>query len=139
MLAWMLERWDNWSDDHGNVETVFTKDDLLTHATIYWAGDAIDTSIRTYANNNRYPWTPVHDRWPVIEAPTGITFVAYENPPGVTTNQQRVQSFLDSDRAAWYRHVNVTAHDHGGHFIPWEIPNEWTDDLRRTVHGHRPV
>jgi hypothetical protein len=63
----MLERWDNWSDDHEDIETVFTKDDLLTHATIYWAGTAIDTSIRTYANNNRYPWTPAHDRWPVIE------------------------------------------------------------------------
>jgi hypothetical protein len=52
----------------------------LSHATIYWVGEAIDTSIRTYANNNRYPWTPAHDRWPVIEAPTGITFVGYENP-----------------------------------------------------------
>jgi hypothetical protein len=30
--------------------------------------------------------------------PTGITFVAYENPSGVTTNEQRVQNFLDSDR-----------------------------------------
>src|ERR1700726_4551478 len=90
---------------------------------------------RTYANNNRYPWTPSHNRWPVIEAPTGITFVAYENPPGVTTNEQRVRSFLDSDRAAWYDHVNVTAHDHGGHFIPWEIPDEWVEDLRRTFRG----
>ena len=41
-----------------DVERVFTKDDQLTHATIYWAGDAIETSIRTHANNNRYPWTP---------------------------------------------------------------------------------
>jgi hypothetical protein len=53
----------------------YTKDDLLTHATIYWAGNAIDTSIRAYANNNRYAWTPSHNRWPVIEAPAGITFV----------------------------------------------------------------
>lgn len=139
MLAWILERWDNWSDDNGDIETVFTKDDLLTHATIFWAGNAIETSIRTYANNNRYPWTPSHDRLPVVEAPTGITFVAYENPPGITTKEQRVQSFLNSDRAAWYRHVNITAHDHGGHFIPWEIPDGWTDDLRRTLRPYRPV
>ena len=132
MLAWMLERWTNWSDNHGDVETVFSKDDLLTHATIYWAGDAIETSIRTYANNNRYPWTPSHDRWPQVEAPTGITFVGYENPPGVGTDR-RVQHFLESDRAAWYNHVNLTAHDHGGHFIPWEIPDEWVEDLRRTL------
>jgi microsomal epoxide hydrolase len=139
MLAWILERWDAWSDDHGDIETVFTKDDLLTHAMIYWAGNAIDTSIRTYANNNRYPWTPSHDRHPIIEAPTGITFVGYENPPGVTTPEERVASFLNSDGADWYNHVNVTAHKHGGHFIPWEAPEEWTDDLRRTVRPYRPI
>ncbi|MDX6240572.1 MAG: hypothetical protein QOG10_5392 [Kribbellaceae bacterium] len=137
MLAWILERWVNWSDNHGNIENVFSKDDLLTHATIFWAGNAIDTSIRTYANNNRYPWTPSHDRWPVVEAPTGITLVGYENPPGVTTSEQRVQNFLQSDRASWYNHVNITAHDSGGHFIPWEIPDEWVDDLRRTFRGRR--
>ncbi|GAA2674513.1 epoxide hydrolase family protein [Nonomuraea recticatena] len=134
MLAWILERWMAWSDNGGDVETVFTKDDLLTHAMIFWVTNTIGTSIRTYANNNRYPWTPSHDRQPVVEAPTGITFVGYENPPGVSTDQ-RVQSFLASDRAAWYNHVSLTAHDHGGHFIPWEIPGEWVDDLRRTFRG----
>jgi microsomal epoxide hydrolase len=54
----------------------------------------------------------------VVEAPTGITFVGYENPPGVTTSEQRVRNFLESDRAPWYNHVNITAHDHGGHFTP---------------------
>jgi microsomal epoxide hydrolase len=136
MLAWILDRWVNWSDNGGNVETVFTKDDLLTHAMIFWVTNTIGTSIRTYANNNRYPWTPSHNRQPAIEAPTGITFVGYENPPGVRT-EQRVQHFLASDRAAWYNHVNLNAHDHGGHFIPWEIPDQWVDDLRRTFRGRR--
>jgi pimeloyl-ACP methyl ester carboxylesterase len=35
MLAWILERWVNWSDNGGDIENVFTKDDLLTHATIF--------------------------------------------------------------------------------------------------------
>ena len=136
MLAWILERWVNWSDNGGNVENVFTKDDLCTHAMIFWVTGTIGTSIRTYANNHRYPWTPSHDRQPAIEAPTGITFVGYENPPGVSTDQ-RVRHFLESDRAAWYNHVNLTAHDHGGHFIPWEIPDQWVDDLRRTFRDRR--
>ncbi|MEV0379056.1 epoxide hydrolase [Nonomuraea sp. NPDC050643] len=134
MLAWILERWVTWSDNGGDIETVFTKDDLLTHAMIFWAGNTIGSSIRTYANNNRYPWTPSHDRRPPIEAPTGITFVGHENPPGVST-AQRVDHFVASDRAAWYNHVNLTAHDRGGHFIPWEIPDAWVDDLRRTFRG----
>jgi hypothetical protein len=136
MLAWVLERWVNWSDNGGDVETVFNKDDLCTHAMIFWVTNTIGTSMRTYANNNRYPWAPSHDRRPPIEAPTGITFVGYENPPGVRTDQ-RVQHFLESDRAGWYNHVNLTAHDHGGHFIPWEIPDQWVDDLRRTFRGRR--
>jgi pimeloyl-ACP methyl ester carboxylesterase len=136
MLAWILERWTKWSDNKGHIENVFSKDDLLTHATIYWVNNAIETSMRTYANNNRYPWAPAHDRQPVIEAPTGITFVGYENPPGVAT-ATRVQSFLDSDRASWYNHVNITAHEEGGHFIPWEIPDKWIGDLQRTIRAYR--
>ncbi len=136
MLAWILRRWVAWSDNGGDIESVFSKDDLLTHAMIFWVTNSIGTSIRTYANNNRYPWTPSHDRKPQVQAPTGITFVAYENPPGVTT-EQRVAHFLDSDRAPWYNLVNVTAHDRGGHFIPWEAPDAWVADLRRTVRGRR--
>jgi len=136
MLAWILERWVRWSDNKGNVESVFSKDEILTHATIFWVNNAIETSIRVYANANRYPWTPAHNRWPVVEAPTGITFVGYENPPGITT-ENRVQNFLESDRAPWYNHVNIAAHEQGGHFIPWEIPDQWVDDLRRTFRGRR--
>ncbi|TDD44355.1 epoxide hydrolase [Kribbella antibiotica] len=132
MLAWILERWQSWSDGDP-----FTPDDILTHATIFWAGNAIDTSIRTYANNNRYPWTPSHDRQPAVEAPTGLTFAGYENPPGITTPEARVNHFLASDRAPWYNHTNVTAHPGGGHFIPWELPTEWTEDLRRTFRQPR--
>ncbi|GAA0432155.1 epoxide hydrolase [Acrocarpospora corrugata] len=136
LLAWILERWTKWSDNHGDVETVFTKDDILTHTMIFWVNNAIGTSVRYYANANRYPWTPSHDRWPVIEAPTGITFVGYENPPGITTDQ-RVQDFINSERGPWYNHVNLTAHHDGGHFIPWEIPDAWVTDLRHTFRSQR--
>ncbi|TDC28939.1 epoxide hydrolase, partial [Kribbella albertanoniae] len=76
-------------------------------------------------------------RHPAIEAPTGITFVGYENPPGITTPEARVNHFLASDRAPWYNHTNLTAHPYGGHFIPWEVPTEWTADLRRTFRPLR--
>ncbi|MFE9578552.1 epoxide hydrolase family protein [Nocardia sp. NPDC006044] len=137
LLAWLLQRWVKWSDNHGDIETVFSKDDLLTHAMIFWVNNAIGTSIRYYANANRYPWVPAHDRVPIIEAPTGITFVGHENPPGVTTPEQRVESWLGTDRAGWYNHVNLTAHEAGGHFIPWEVPDAWIDDLRRTFRTRR--
>jgi microsomal epoxide hydrolase len=79
-------------------------------------------------------WAPSHDRQPAVEAPTGITFVGYENPPGVSTDR-RVEHFRNSDRAGWYNLVNVTAHDRGGHFIPWELPDRWVDYVHRTFRG----
>src|SRR5260370_33431359 len=58
LLAWLLERWNAWSDNGGDVEAVFTKDDMLTHATIYWVNNSSATSRRSYATPNRYPRRP---------------------------------------------------------------------------------
>lgn len=108
----------------------------------YRVNNSIATSMRYYANANRYPWAPAHDRTPVVQAPVGLTFVTYENPPGIRTANERVRAFKTRPQAEWFNHVNinvnVNAHDHGGHFIPWENPDAWVSDLRRTFHGRRP-
>jgi hypothetical protein len=70
--------------------------------------------------------------------PVGLTFVTYENPPGIHTANERIRAFKTSPQADWFNHVNVNAHDHGGDFIPWENPDAWVNDLRRTFHGRRP-
>ena len=36
LAAWIVEKFKTWSDCHGNVETRFTKDELLTNICIYW-------------------------------------------------------------------------------------------------------
>lgn len=134
LLAYLLEKWSRWSDNDGDVENVFSKDDILTHTMIFWVNDAIGTSMRTYANTNRYPWRPSHARRPQVPVPTGITFVGFENPPGVTT-EQRVEHYLQTPRSSWFENVNLRAHDRGGHFIPWEVPEAWVADLRGTFRG----
>jgi hypothetical protein len=37
LAAWIVEKYRTWSDCEGNVESRFTKDELLTHIMIYWA------------------------------------------------------------------------------------------------------
>lgn len=146
LLAWIVRRYQLWTDHGGDLESVFSKDDLLAVATIFWATNTIGTSIRTYANTARYPWQPSHDRIPAIEPPTGITFLGFENPPGVS-GEERVRAYTEasskrspSDRSArWYNLVNVTAHDHGGHFAPWENPGAWIQDMRETFRRAREV
>lgn len=137
MLAWIIRRWAKWSESNGDVESVFPREHLITNATIWWVTNAITTSIRSYVNANRYPWKPSHDRKPIIEAPAGITFLGFENPPGVTTGK-RVQHFLDDPREAdWYNPVYLKAHEHGGHFTAWENPDAVVGDIRATFRSLR--
>ncbi|HXR25245.1 MAG TPA: epoxide hydrolase, partial [Candidatus Binataceae bacterium] len=72
LLAWILERRRAWSDCGGNVERRYSKDELLTHIMLYWVTECFVTSVRYYYEARQNPWVPVHDRTPVVEAPTAI-------------------------------------------------------------------
>jgi hypothetical protein len=138
MLAWILQRWKHWSDKNGTFDEAFPRDHILTNATIYWVNQAIGSSIRSYANAVRYPWTPSHDRAPLVEAPAGFTFLlgdAY--PPGVTV-ENRVESFMNGPMRPLYDVVYAKAHEKGGHFGPWENPDAVIEGIRDTFRGLRP-
>src|SRR4051794_2600878 len=47
--AWILEKLRSWTDCGGDVETVFTRDELLTWITAYWVSGSIGTSLTPYA------------------------------------------------------------------------------------------
>lgn len=136
MLAGILERWRAWSESGGDVERVFPRDHLLTNATIWWVGSSIRNSMRIYANAARYHWRPSHDRQPVVEAPVGVTFVGYENPPGVCT-ADRVAAFEKSPQASFFNTTYLKAHERGGHFTPWENPEAVIEDIRATFRPLR--
>ena len=92
--------------------------------------------MRTYANAARYPWQPSHDRKPAVEAPVGITFLGFENPPGVTT-ANRVEAFRKSSDAAWFNATYLNVHDKGGHFAAYENPEAVIIDIRATFRPLR--
>jgi microsomal epoxide hydrolase len=48
LAAWMIEKFRAWSDCRGNIESRFTKNELLTHIMIYWATESIGTSFLPY-------------------------------------------------------------------------------------------
>jgi len=132
MLAWILQRWKKWSDIHGNFEDVFSKDDIITFAMIYWVNQAIGSSIRVYSNANRYPWKPSHDRTPVVEAPTGFTFLAGDAYPPLGTEENRVDIYKNGPMAAQFNTVYAKAFKKGGHFGPWENPEAFIEGITDT-------
>lgn len=135
-LAWISQRWRDWGDTHGDVESVFPREHLLTTSTIYWVTQSFSTSVRYYRDAALYPWKAIHDRKPRVEAPTGITFLGGENPPGVSTTE-RVEAFRKSPAADDYHLHFANAHSTGGHFGHYEMPTACIDDIRATFRDLR--
>lgn len=129
LLAWLLERWRAWGDSHGDPERVFSREHMAATATIYWVTGTAGSSMRAYADAARYPWQASHDRAPVVQAPTGITFLGGENPPGVSTSE-RIDLFRNGPRAHFFNTVYLNAHEHGGHFGYYENSDAVVHDLR---------
>jgi pimeloyl-ACP methyl ester carboxylesterase len=115
--AWVWQRRQTWCD--GDAIDVFGRDDLCTLSSLYWFNASFASSIRLYAEQFTKPWTLVHDRERVIDAPTGVGVFAKDLvfvPRAVMeqrTDLRRWQTF-----------------DRGGHFAPAEQPQVVVEELR---------
>ena len=59
LAVWIVEKSWAWSDCDGDVESRFTRDELLTNVMIYWVTQSIGTSFLTYfdyANAGAMTW-----------------------------------------------------------------------------------
>ena len=118
LAAWIVEKFRSWSDCGGDVESSFTKDELLTNITVYWVTRTITSSTRLYyevAKSGRVGFLG-----PKIEVPTGVA---------------RFPKELYKPPRAWVEnHYNVThwtAMPKGGHFAAMEQPELFIADLRK--------
>ena len=119
LCAWILEKRRTWSDCGGDVETRFSKDDLLTTIMIYWVSQSYGTSARFYYEASHNPWQPSHNRNPVVEAPTAVT--AFRNEL-VIQPRRWAESYYNLKR--W------TAFPKGGHFAAMEEPQALIGDIQ---------
>ena len=126
LCAWILERRRSWGDCDGNVESRFSKDDLLTTMMIFWLTDSFVTSVRYYQEAGAHPWRPDHDRMPVVEAPTGITLFEPDKAPG--------DMGWTED---YYNRQFHRIHPRGGHFAPAEEPELLIEDIREMFRSAR--
>lgn len=55
LCAWIVEKFNGWSDSQGNIENTFTKDELLANVTLYWVTQTIHSSMRIYNENSKKP------------------------------------------------------------------------------------
>lgn len=126
MMAWLLKARRHWSDNRGEVREAFSEEFLLTTFSLYWLTECFATSVRAYRAGADHPWRPAHDRTPVVEAPTGITFFEYDQ-----TSRSRFWA------ADYYNLIRTSYQPRGGHFSPAEVPETVVAEIRETFRRLR--
>lgn len=117
LAAWIVEKFRDWSDCDGDVETVFTKDQLLTNISVYWFTRTATSAARLYWEMQRSGRSSIPRSF--VTVPTGVA-----NFPGELTVSER--SWVERR----YNLVHWTEHARGGHFAAMEVPDLFADDVR---------
>ena len=117
LAAWIVEKFRTWSDCNGDVESRFTKDQLLTNIMLYWLPETANSSCRLYYEAmHTGTWAPRGLR---IDVPTGCAIFPKEmvRPP-----RKWAEQAFDLRR--------FTRFESGGHFAAMEEPKALVEDIR---------
>jgi len=127
LCAWITEKFRTWTDCDGDIESVMTKDELLTNISVYWFTQSICSSTRLYFEVTQNP------RLRFLEAPVEV-------PTGVARFPKELMRFprkwcdnVYSDIVHW------EAYERGGHFAAMERPQELVSDIRAFVKKLNPA
>jgi pimeloyl-ACP methyl ester carboxylesterase len=122
LAAWIVEKFYGWSDNDGNIENCFTKDELLTNLTIYWTTQTINSAFRIYFESMQAMYKPTDKKAKKIEVPTAVAMFPKDlvNAPKDFANRFfNVQQWTEMPR--------------GGHFAAMEQPELLAGDIRKFV------
>jgi len=124
LAAWLVEKFRTWSDCGGDIESRFTKDELVTQLMIYWVTQSIGPSFLTYydyANAGALTWLKeAMKKWTgssKVPAAFALFPADISHPP-----REWAERFFNVQR--W------TPMPRGGHFGAFEEPGLLAEELR---------
>jgi pimeloyl-ACP methyl ester carboxylesterase len=115
LLAWIIDKYRDWSDCGGDLETRWDKDTLLTVATLYWTTQSVGSSFRQYYNYE------LNDPVPPISVPAAVTL---SHEPAYATYPRSLAERVFADLRHW------STPRRGGHFMAHEEPEQVAEELR---------
>jgi pimeloyl-ACP methyl ester carboxylesterase len=115
LAAWIVEKFRAWSDSGGDLESRFSKDELLTNLMVYWVSGTAPASVRIYYEFVREPLKAGR-----LETPVGMLMSTKDLFPAAPREW--------GERLFNVRRWEVT--DRGGHFLEWEEPAIVARDLQ---------
>jgi microsomal epoxide hydrolase len=124
LAAWMVEKFARWSDCDGDLDSRFTKDELLDHVMLYWTTASIGTSFFPYydmlhAGVGHWILEKLKEVVLRSHVPAGFALFPKDlsHPP-----REWADRFFQVER--W------TSMPRGGHFAAMEEPDLLARDLR---------
>lgn len=122
VAAWLVEKFNGWSDTVGDdVESVYTKDELLTSVMIYVTTRCFNTASWIYFGRREEGGRVLSPEGKRVEVPTACALFPAEMlawPP---------RSYVDRI----YNVAQWTKMPHGGHFAAMEQPELLVEDVRK--------
>ncbi len=122
LAGWIIEKFKTWSDNGGNVEEAFTKDEMLTNLTIYWATQTINSANRIYCETTRQPYKPQEKK----SVPTAVAIFPHDLIPAPREFGERIFTI--------HQWTNMPR---GGHFAALEEPELLSADIRKFAKSLR--
>lgn len=116
LLAWISDKYRDWSDCDGDLEARWDRDTLLTVATLYWATGSIGSSFRQY-----YDYVRHNRRVPPVTVPGAVTL---SHEPAFANYPKSLTERVLTDLRHWSTPRN------GGHFMAHEEPEQVARELR---------
>jgi pimeloyl-ACP methyl ester carboxylesterase len=126
LAAWIVDKFRSWSDCRGELESRFTRDELLTTVPLYWFTRSMPSAIRIYWEGRRGPMKFAPGER--VHVPVGIAHFPRELPIPP-------RSYVE-------RGYNVTRWSEmrkGGHFAALEEPAALAADIRACARQLRPA
>jgi epoxide hydrolase len=123
LAAWILEKFRTWSDCSGDLESVYSRDDLITNLMFYWAPNSIASAARIYFESSRDRSSFAYDR---PSTPVGVAVFPKE-PWRVPRNWAEAR----------YNIQRWTEMPRGGHFAAMEQPGLLVEDIRAFFRDYR--
>ena len=115
LLAWIIDKYRDWSDCGGELEKRWDRDTLLTVATLYWATGTIGRSFQRYYHYD------LNQPVPQITVPAAVTL---SNEPAYQTYPRSLAERVFADLRHW------STPRRGEHFMAHEEPEQVVADLR---------
>ncbi len=119
LLGWIVEKFHTWSDCGGDLESVFSRDDLIANVMTYWVTQTAASAARFYFENHL----------PEMDVPDGVARVSV--PTGVARFPRELVLMPRSWLERRYNIVHWTEMHRGGHFAAMEQPELFADDVTK--------